>query len=158
MPNQPLKIDVQIHAERASEEFKAARREINRTRKEALLRAAEVAMPEVRRRTPRFAVNHLVIKPTTKTAFITTRGLPRPLSRALGLLEFGGKVTVKVKPKQAAALRTPQGPRGAVNNPRSYKARHFLTGAIESQRDQIDAAILEETMKAFQGRFETELH
>lgn len=149
-----LDIKVTIDADRASDQFKAARKEINAHRKQALEAAAGVVMPEARRRTPGFAASHLTIRATARTAFITTKGLSRTMNRVFGLLEHGGTVRTRIVAdefKGAAALKTPQGPRAAVNAPRNYKARRYLTGAIESRRPQIDEAILRETMKAFDG-------
>ena len=154
MAQPPIKIEVKIDADRATAEFKEARKEITRRRRAAHQAAADTVVPEARRRTPSFASRHIVATATARSGFVTTRGLSRRYQRALGLLEFGGVVNVDIRPKDAEALKTPYGPRAAVRNPRKYGAKRMITGAVMSRRDQIDRAILEEHMKAF-DEFET---
>lgn len=150
----PLKISVKIDADRTSDEFKRIRRNARATAGEAAMRAGEkVALPAARRGAPGFIRTTLYVKRRGTSAVLTTR-LPGKKARVVGLLEYGGTVRTVIKPKGARALSTPQGPRAAVSGPRTYKGKHFMSDAIHKHRRQIDEAILEETMQAFEN-FET---
>ncbi len=149
-----IKISIKVDADRTSAEFKRIRRDANRIAGDAAMRAGEkVALPDAKRRAPGFVKSTLVAKRRGKTAVLTT-SLPGKKARVVGLLEYGGTVRTVIRAKEGGALRTPDGPRAAINQPREYKGKHFFTDAIEKNRREIDEAILEETMQAFND-FET---
>lgn len=146
-----LSISVKIDAERTSDEFKRIRRDTRRIAGEAAVAAGEkVALPAARRHAPGFIRTTLYVKRRGTDAVLTTR-LPGKKGRVVGLLEYGGTVRTVIRPKNGQAILTPEGPRAAVNKPRKYKGKHFMSDAIHKNRRQIDEAILEETMKAFDG-------
>jgi HK97 gp10 family phage protein len=149
-----VRVDVKIDAGKASDDFKAARKQVDARLKEGLKTAGEkVALPEARRRAPvkTGALRaSLIVKPRARDAVLTTR-LAGKKARYVGLLEFGGTVRVPIEPAKKKALVVNGQPVARVDAPRHYKARRFLTGAVESKRPQIEQALLDETMKAFDG-------
>lgn len=153
-----VRVDVKIDAEKASDDFKAARRQVDRRLREGLKTAGEkVALPEARRRAPvktgRLKAS-LVVKSRARDAVLTT-SLAGEKARYVGLLEYGGTVRTPIEPTKKQALVVNGQPVARVSGPRHYKARHFLSGAVEGKRSQIEQALLDETMKAFDG-FEVE--
>lgn len=149
MADQPLRIAVKIDHERTSAEFKQIRRNVRETAGDAAMAAANrVALPDAKRHAPGFIRSTLIAKRRGASAVLTT-ALPGKKARVVGLLEWGGTVRTRILPRNGQAILTPQGPRAAVNAPRDYKGKHFLYGSIVRRRREIDAAILEETLKAF---------
>lgn len=160
-----IRVVARVDAERASEDFKIARRDLDRRLKDGLQQAGEkVVLPDAKRRARNLAVTSpsgvktttagsLIVKPRARDAVLTTN-MRGKLARAVGLQEFGGTVHTPIRPKKKKALVVNGQPVSVVDTPRVYKARHFLTGAVEAKRDQIGQAILDESMKAFDG-FET---
>jgi hypothetical protein len=148
--NPALRIDVKVEGvDRTSDEFKQIRRGARKTAGDAAQAAGEkVALPHAKRHAPGFIKTTLVSKRRGTSATLTTR-LPGKKARVVGLLEYGGTVRTRIVPRNGQAIVTPQGPRAAVNKPRRYKGKHFLTDAVYKNRRQIDEAILEETLRAF---------
>jgi hypothetical protein len=95
----------------------------------------------------------LVAKSRAKDAVLTT-SLAGKRARYVGLLEYGGTVRSAIEPKRKKALVVNGQPVARVTGERHYKARHFLSGAVDAKRPQIEQALLDETLKAFDG-FET---
>jgi hypothetical protein len=147
-----LHVGVEVDARKATLEFKQARKDINKRTKIGLLKAAErEAKPAARLVAPGFARPYIAAGATTRNAYITTKG-PRWVGRAMGLLEYGGTVETQILPLQAKALKVGPGIfRAAVNTPRTYRARGILTHAVIARRPQIEAAILDEVMNAYDG-------
>jgi HK97 gp10 family phage protein len=150
--------EVKIDADKASDDFKAARKQVDRRLREGLKTAGEkIALPEARRRAPvktgRLRAS-LVVKSRARDAVLTT-SLAGKRARYVGLLEWGGTVRAPIEPGKKKALLVNGQPVAKVTGPRTYRARHFLSGAIESKQPQIEQALLDETMKAFDG-FEVE--
>lgn len=149
-----MRFTAQIDAHRATDEFKAARRDLNRRTRDGLKTAGEnVALPEAKRRAPHKTGrlrSRLVVKATSRRAYLTT-SLRGKAGRYVGLLEFGGTVKGAIKPTRAKALSTPWGPRGAVYGDRTYRPRAFMRGAVLAKQTQIAYAIRDEVIKAFDG-------
>lgn len=152
-----LQVGVEVDAERASLEFKQARRDINQRTRLALKAAGEkVALPSARERGARFKVAgrpvaaSLVVRSTTRSAYLTT-SMRGKLGRAVGLLEFGGTVKTVIRPRRAKAILTPYGPRAYVKGPRHYHGHHFMTDAVADNVSRIEDVILDEILKAFDG-------
>jgi len=146
-----MRVNVKVDADRASAEFKQVRRQARQVAGDAAMRAGErVALPDAKRRAPGFIVSTLIVKRRGTSAVLTT-SLPGKKARVVGLLEFGGTVRTVIRAREGGALRTPDGPRAAINQPRTYTGKHFLGDAVNENRRLIDEAILEETLKAFDG-------
>lgn len=152
-----MRVVAKIDADKATDEFKAARRDLNQRTKSGLIRAGErVALPEAKRRAAglrvqgRSVAGSLVVRSTSRTAYLASNLRGKP-NRAVGLLEFGGTVKTPIFAKRGSAIRTPWGPRASVKGPRHYKGRKFLTGAVQSRERQITEAIKDEVMKSFDG-------
>ena len=152
-------ISVQIHvdAEKVSDEFKQAQREMRGRLKEGLQRAGEkVALPEARRRAGGLKVGGtsiattLVVRPRSRDAVLTTT-MRGKKARAVGLLEFGGTVSSRIEPKRKRALTVGDGIVAHVESPRTYKPKLFMTSAVEAKQREIRVAVTEEVMKAFEG-------
>jgi HK97 gp10 family phage protein len=149
-----VRVNVKIDAEKASDDFKAARKQVDRRLREGLKTAGEkVALPEAKRRAPvktgRLRAS-LVVKSRARDAVLTT-SLVGKRARYVGLLEWGGTVRAPIEPSKKKALLVNGQPVARVAGPRHYKARHFLLGAVEAKQPQIEQALLDETMKAFDG-------
>jgi hypothetical protein len=138
-----VRVQVKIDADKASDDFKAARKQVDRRLREGLKTAGEkVALPEAKRRAP--------VKSRARDAVLTT-SLAGKRARYVGLLEWGGTVRAPIEPSKKKALVVNGQPVARVAGPRHYKARHFLSGAVEAKQPQIEQALLDETMKAFDG-------
>lgn len=146
-----MRVNVKVDAEKASDEFKQARRELNKRAGEAAVMAGKrVALPEARRRAPGFVKSVLTVKRSGKGAVLTTT-LRGKKSRVVGLLEHSGTVRTVIVPKSAKAVLVNGQPVARVDTPRKYRGKHFLRNAVESKQTEIQDAILEETMKSFDG-------
>jgi hypothetical protein len=147
-----VRVGVKVDADKASGEFRQARRDINHQLRQALKKAAEHdALPAARVAAPAFAVPYLIAKATSRSAYITARG-PRWVGRALGLLEYGGTVRTPIVPRDAEALSIgPDIAVARVDTPRHYHPSLRLTKAVELRRPRIEESILREVMHAFDG-------
>jgi hypothetical protein len=116
----------------------------------------KVALPEARRRAPHKSGrlrSSLVVKSRARDAVLTT-SLTGKKARYIGLMEYGGTVRTTIEPKRKKAIVINGQPVARVTEPRTYRARHFLSGAVDAKHREIDQALLDETLKAFDG-FET---
>lgn len=147
-----FQVRVVVNADRASDEMKQARRDINQRMKEALIAAGkQVALPAARAVAWRFAKPMLTVKATRSSAYVTTQG-NRKLGRAVGLLEFGGTVRTVIRPKNAQALLVgPDVIRSEVTTPRRYMPSLRMTAAVHARKSQIEDAMLGHVMHAFDG-------
>jgi hypothetical protein len=152
-----MRIQARIDARYASDEFKAARRDLNHRTKDGLTRAGEkVALPDAKHNAAHLRVNGVPVGPTLyvrstqRTAYLASR-MRGKANRAVGLLEFGGVVRTEIKPRKAQALYF--GGRFAANvkTPRHYRGQHFLSRAVSSNTNRIADAIADEVVKAFNG-------
>jgi hypothetical protein len=105
-----MRIQARIDARYASDEFKAARRDLNHRTKDGLTRAGEkVALPDAKHNAAHLRVNGVPVGPTLyvrstqRTAYLASR-MRGKANRAVGLLEFGGVVRTEIKPRKAQAL------------------------------------------------------
>lgn len=149
----PVAISVRIDADRATDEFRQARREFNTRLRAALVKAGERAvLPSARRLAPRFISSSLYVRARSSTAIITTR-LRGKLGRVAGLLHWGGTIRTPIGPKGKQALWWPGAdhPVAVVRAPRRIRGRYYLTRAVEQNRPRIDRIVLEEMLRAFDG-------
>jgi hypothetical protein len=152
-----VRVEVKVDATKATEEFQRARRDVDKRLRIGLRTAGEkVALPEARRRAPvktgRLR-SSLTVKSRARDAVLTT-SLTGKRARYVGLLEYGGTVRTTIEPKRKQAVVVNGQPVARVTEPRTYRARHFLSGAVDAKRRAIEQALLDETVKAFDG-FET---
>jgi hypothetical protein len=152
-----VRIQVKVDASKATDEFQRARRDVDKRLRIGLRTAGEkVALPEARRRAPvktgRLR-SSLTVKSRARDAVLTT-SLTGKRARYVGLLEYGGTVRTTIEPKRKQAVVVNGQPVARVTGERHYRARHFLSGAVDAKRSQIEQALLDETLKAFDG-FET---
>lgn len=156
-----ISIQAHVDAAKASRDFTAARRDVDARTKDGLQRAGErVALPEAKRRAGNLAVTTLkahvrtattlTVKARARDALLTTT-LTAKAARAVGLQEFGGTVTTIIRPRRKKALSVGDGVVAHVDTPRHYRGRRFMTGAVEAKAPQIQDAIVEEVMHAFDG-------
>lgn len=153
-----MRVRVTVDAEKATEEFKQARRDVNKRMREGLKRAGEkVALPAAKRNASHLRVegqsvaSSLIIRATSRDAYLTTR-LNRKKGRAVGLQEYGGIVSTKIIPKKGNRAVVVNGqPVAYVDTPRHYKGQKFMTRAVESNRQRIGEAVRDELMHAFDG-------
>lgn len=160
----PVQVRAAIHSEKASLQFKEARKELNKRMRDALVAAGETyALPAARAASAKYKVDGvpvagtLVIRGTSRGAYLTTR-LRGMFARAVGLLEHGGTVNTKIEPKDGGAGHFPVGGgefRSTITGPRTYQPRLFLSGAVQSRRGRIEEAIVDEMLEAFEPEFET---
>jgi hypothetical protein len=161
----PVQVTAQIHSEKASFQFKEARREINRRMRDALKEAGEeVALPAARVGASRFSVGGtpvagtLVVRSTSRGAYITTR-LRGRLARAVGLLEYGGTVRTPLTPKDGGRGHFPVGGgefRATVTGPRTYEPRLFMTGAVKTREGRIATSVRDRLLDAFRPEFDVD--
>ena len=148
-----LQVGVHIDATKGTEEFREARRDINRRMRVALQRAGEKAvLPRARALAPSFIAPTLVVRARRSSAVITTR-LRGKMARVAGLLHWGGTVRAPIRPQGAKALFWPGAshPVAEVTGPRTYAPKLYLSKAVESARPRINRVVLEEIMGAFDG-------
>lgn len=153
-----LRVSVQVDAEKATDEFKQARRDVNKRLREGLRLAGEkVALPAAKRNAGGLKVDgrpvasSLIVRPTSRDAYLTTR-MNRLSGRAVGLQEFGGVVKTKITPKVGGRAVVVNGhPVAYVDTPRRYQGREFMTKAVNQNRDRIAAQVRDELMHAFDG-------
>lgn len=156
-----FQISVKVDVEKGSDDFKKARREINKLTKEAVGRAVDrVVMPRVKMNAARFHIQGtpvaplITYKPVLKRGgYITWNRRNKAQGNAIGWLEFGGVNDSMFKAKNGKALNTPFGPktvvyRGQGGNVGSIKSfatgvGSSLTGARIKKRGKTKAASLE---------------
>jgi hypothetical protein len=154
-----FEVKVKIDADRASAEFREARREFNARLKDALRIAGErVVLPVAKRRAAGLNVegtpiaSTLVVRSRSKYAILqsTLRGKK---NRAAGLLEFGGTISTPIRPRNAGAIYFPGAahPVAVVEGSRTIKGRLYLVGAVQQSERKIDDAIRDEMLNAFDG-------
>jgi hypothetical protein len=147
-------------AERTSDEFKQARREVNIRTRSGVKRAGERAILPFGRRETRTHTpvdpNLLIVKTTSSGGYMTLR--TRKANRIVGLLNYGGKLG-PVRPKKtrkrskrnsnhAAAIKIGGG-FFAATGPRQYKAGLFLERARDHGFPRYREILLTEVMQAF---------
>jgi hypothetical protein len=152
-----LKVTAHIDAVKTSDQFVQARRDINLRLKEGLKAAGEeVALPKARLLAGNLKVagvptaSSLVVKARARDAVLTTN-MRGKLARAVGLQEMGGTVKTPILPRRKKAVVVNGQPVAKVTTPRHYEGRRFLMLSVETQREQIDSAILRHVMRSFDG-------
>lgn len=154
--------------EKASDEFKAARKDINQRLKIGMRKAGEdVALPYARRAVAGLRIAgesvpaSLTVRASSSRAVITSTLKPR-LRRGFGWMEYGGANRGLLKPKSGKAVSTPWGPRAAVyrgnasaggrGKPAVIKGGRRVETAIAKHQPQISDAVLKEVLQVFEGR------
>lgn len=147
-----IQITAKVDADRTTETFKRARRDIGRRKKTGLKRAGERAtLPAARRAARREAGpagDALVVRARSSHAYLTARSAR--LGRIIGLHNFGGVVRAPIKPKRGKRAVVVNGqPVAQVTTPRVYQAKHFLERAVEQTLPEFEGILLTEIMAAF---------
>jgi hypothetical protein len=148
-----VKIRVKINADRATAEFKQARRDVNRYTREGLKDAGRIAvLPAVKRTSPGVVRPVLTVGATTRRGYITTQG-DKTKDRITGLLNFGGIVRTVIEPKNKLALTIGNTGlvRANVTKPRRYKGKHFIERGLDQSRPEMERILLPTVMKSFDG-------
>lgn len=138
--------------------MKDTRKELNRDVRSALIGAAEdVALPVAKRLAPHRTgelARSLTARGSARSAYLTT-SLRGRKGRRVGLLEYGGTVPGKrsrvrvIEPRKAKALRMPDGRFIArMSTPRTYPAQRFMQRSVETQRVEIEEAIVDSVSAA----------
>lgn len=164
MPAQPrgsgLDVKIRIDADRATDEFKEARRNLRRRTGDAVQRAGEqVALPAARVLAGNLKVqgiptaSTIVVKRAGVDAVLTTR-LRGKLGRAVSLQEMGGTITATIRPANKKALVVNGQPVAAVYEPRKVTGRFFMTGAVQSRFRQIQLIVRDVIADEFADEFE----
>jgi hypothetical protein len=134
---QLLTLDVDL--DRTSREFKEVRRRVKADLALVEQAAAEATvLPAAKANAARFKVDgqsvgdRVIVRKSAKGPYLTTslRGIR---ARAAALLEFGGTVKTPIVPKHGKALVINGSPRAIVRNARHYRARHYLTDAVDER-------------------------
>lgn len=132
-----------------------ARREIGQDVRRELLEVAErVALPIVRGHVPGRWGRSVIVKASTRNAFLTTslRGMQR---RTFGMLNFGGISRSPIRPRRAKALAVGPGIiRASVTRPRKYAARHWIEKGAQAARGRFQAEMAERVEKILRDRIE----
>jgi hypothetical protein len=148
-------VDVAYHIDVSGpkEALRAAERAARREMRAALREAGEdTVLPVARARAWSVIDNRIVIRSSTRAAWLTTSG-PAKYGRIAGLMEFGGTVRTIVRPRTAQALSTPAGPRAAVKRPRHYKPRGILQFAVRSRLGAYEDAVGDRIADRFTDEF-----
>jgi hypothetical protein len=149
-----VQVGVHVDAAKGTEEFREARRAMNRQLRVALVRAGERAvLPTARLLAPSFIAPTLYVRARGSSLAVITTRLRGKMARVAGLLHWGGVVTTPIRPKRAKALAWPGGssPVAEVTAPRRYAPKLYLTRAVERRRGAINRIVEEEIMDAFKG-------
>lgn len=146
-------------ADRTSQEFKEARREVYRRARTGIKRAGERAiLPRARSATAGaspVAGGQVVVKTTSSHGYLTCRTVKA--GRIVGLLNFGGTVAGPIIPR-GRRLKSGRGKKAIafggvvvsqVNTARRYRGKHFLEQARDAGFPLYERVLLEEVMRAF---------
>ena len=144
-------------ADRTSDEFKRARREVYRRARRGIKAAGEKSiLPHARRETTQHspvAAGQVIVKTTTGDGFLTAQTVKQ--GRKLGLLNYGGTVRDPIKPKRKKQAVAFGGVVVAqVNTARVYHGTHFLEKARDEGFPEYERLLLTEVMRAFDPDFE----
>lgn len=147
-----IRVDAVIDADRATDAFKTARRDIGRRARSGTKRAGEqTILPRGQRsmsaKTP-IAPSQLIVKTTTTDGYLTVQG--RKQDRVVGLLNFGGTIQAPIKPKKKKALSFGGVVVAQVSKARRYDGAHFLEKARDEGLDEFGMALLPQIMLAFE--------
>lgn len=160
MPPGGIRFSVTVSDRAVLDALREARRDIGKDVKGVLLDIAQdVVLPVARRRVPGRWGSHITARATTRNAYLTTN-LRGQLRAAYGLLEFGGSARGAIRPRHRTAsghppaLRVGGVVRAIVTTPRRYRARHWLTDAVHSQRPRIEREIADRVTAALEERIE----
>jgi hypothetical protein len=139
------------------EELRAGRRLVRLRYVEAIREAGQRAiLPVAKRFAPAIVAHYLTTKANTRGAFLTTIGSFQ-YDNIAGLLNFGGAVKGKLRPRRKEALFF-QGPAGGVivasvgeegQIRARYEGQHFLEKAIDAGVPAMEALALKKVEEAF---------
>lgn len=137
--------------------LRAARRKVRKQAKKGVEQAGQrEVLPRVRALTageyPSGVLTALTVKARGQTAFLTTRGA-RKWDRIAGLLNFGGVVSVQIRPvkKQALTVGDTGEIRASVSAPREYSGKHRFEEGVAASLSQFEETLLYYVMQAFDG-------
>jgi hypothetical protein len=141
------------------EALKAARKTVRIRYTQAIREAGQRAiLPLAKMAAPSVVGHYLATKANTKGAYLTTLGA-RKFDNIAGLLNFGGVVKGKIKPKRRGvkALRIPNlgvivasvGEEGQIRA--RYEGQHFLEKAIDAGVPAMEEMALRKVEEAFAG-------
>lgn len=146
-------------ADRTSDAFKQARRDVYRRARAGIKRAGERAiLPGARRGTAAGSpidAGQVVVKTTGSYGYLTCRTVKA--GRVVGLLNFGGTLTDPIIPR-GRRLKSGRGKKAIafggivvsqVTTARKYDGKHFLERARDAGFPVYERVLLEEVMRAF---------
>ncbi len=168
--------------EKASDEYKAARKQINNALKKGLYEAGErVALPHAKRAVSGLRVqgtsvsSTLIVRSTSSKAIISSNLRPK-LRKAFGWLEYGGTNKGVLRPKSGQAINTPWGPRAVVyrgsndersglqrltqikpSKPAEIRGKKRVGRAMKKHRGEITEAVRQQVLGVFEGKKYIEL-
>lgn len=148
----PIRIDAKITgADKTSDEFRQARREIYRRTRSGIKDAGERAiLPGARsgaqHHTP-VVSTQIVVKTTASTGYLTVAS--KKGGRIVGLLNFGGEVRGPIRPKKKKAVAFGGVVVSQVATARHYDGSHFLEEARDRGLPMFSQILLERLMVAF---------
>ena len=148
-----MRIKVRVDSEKTSDEFKGARKDINRRTREGLVDAGKKAiLPHVRAGAPGVVRNALTTRATSRRGYVTVQGR-RLDDRIAGLLNFGGTVRTPIEPTKKSALTIGDTGevRASVTRPRFYRGEHFIEKGIERGVPEMERIMLPTMMRIFDG-------
>lgn len=138
-------------ADKTSDEFKQARREIYRRARRGIKDAGEQAiLPKARRGTEvhsPVAGTQIVVKTTASDGYLTAA--TKKGGRIVGLLNFGGTVRGPIRPKKKQAVAFGGVVVAQVKTARRYTGEHFLEQARDEGFPLYSQILLERIMVAF---------
>jgi len=155
----PIRIEVKVTgAERTSDAFKKARRQMYREVRRGLKSAGEETILPVARRLAAHSSpvnpNNVVVKTTAQYAYLT--GKTKKSNRIIGFLNFGGSQpgagdsNLPLLPRKKRALVVNGQPVANVKTRRRIKGKHFLEQARAAQFDNYaDVLTKKFVMKTF---------
>lgn len=147
-----IDIRVKVDASEPKAALRKARREVGRRVKAALFRVgSRTVLPVARRRAWSIIADKIVIRSSTRGAWLTTSGRAKPWGQIAGLMEFGGTVRTIIRPRHREALSTPWGPRASVQAPRHYKPRGVLQFAVRQRLGVYEEGVVDEVARVFDG-------
>lgn len=113
--------------------------------------AEETVLPTTKRLAPSVVRANLVVRSTTRGAYLSTnaRGVKRKIT---GLLNFGGVVRTVIVPTNRKALYFGGRWVARVDGPRRYKAQSFMERSVDQNIGRFSDRLEEELARVIQSR------
>lgn len=132
--------------------LRSQRRAINQDVKRTTLVAGQkTVLPTTKRLAPSIIRGPLIVRSTTKGAYLTTSARGR-WRRVTGLLNFGGTVTGPIIPKNGGAIPVYGRFFARVNGPRTYRAQEFMQRSVQINLGRFSESVEEQMTRLFQSR------